>query len=148
MAGFWCFFVTSVRPSHLSPFSLCVAPAGWATSTQDTEATSTCLKRASSRTTMSLAPRSPRSSQCGASETCSGTRGACSTPSTEPVTPSCDEPWQPHSPLARRSNTLRPSFSPRSILIYIAVVTHSLKQTNKLPVAYMYQASVNVFLLL
>lgn len=68
-------------------------PAGWAISTQDTEATSTCLKRGSMRTAANSEPRFPRSSQSGASETCSGIWGELFTPSTKLVTLSCWESW-------------------------------------------------------
>lgn len=78
-----------------SAFPLCgpAEPAGWAISTQDTEASSTCLKRGSTRTAASLEPRFPRSSQSGASETCSGIWGVLFTPSTKLVTLSCRKSW-------------------------------------------------------
>lgn len=71
--------------------SFCLgATAGWAISTQATEAISISLRRESTRTMLSLEPRFLRSSQSGASETCSGIRGELFTPSTKLATPSCN----------------------------------------------------------
>lgn len=100
---------------------LSLLPAGWAISIQATEDTSTCLKRGSIRTALSLEPRFLRSSQFGASETCSGIRGVLFTPLTKLVTlflTSTLQPCYPQHPLSAVS-------SPNSILhlpIPIAVV--------------------------
>lgn len=60
-----------VNLSSPSPMSL---SGGWVTSTLDTEATSTCLSVATTDTTTTSAPSSPRSSPCVVSGTCSSTR--------------------------------------------------------------------------
>lgn len=69
------------------PWPLSHAPrlpaGGWAISTLATEATSTSLRRATTKTAPSSAPSTPRSSRCGASGTCSGTSAALTTPPTE-----------------------------------------------------------------
>lgn len=55
---------------------------GWATSTLATGATSTCLRRGTTRTAQTSALSTPRSSRSGASGTCSGTSAALTTPPT------------------------------------------------------------------
>lgn len=55
-------------------------PAGWPISTQDTEASSTCLRKESLRSVLSLGPCCLRSSPWGASVTCSITQEGPSNP--------------------------------------------------------------------
>lgn len=83
---------------------------GWDTSTLATGATSTCLKRGTTRTAQTSALSTPRSSRSGASGTCSGTSAVPTTPPTKApgpcrgagsgasVPPAAAEPPRPRLP--------------------------------------------------
>lgn len=119
---FWWWFLMSNWLPLVSPLSAPVTSAGWVISTQATEVFSTCLKRVNTRTTLSSEPRFLRSSQFAASETCSGIRGALSTPSAKLVTLSYHQPW-PLQPCDSQQKLLIPASStPNSNLINIAAV--------------------------
>lgn len=70
-------------PGPASDALLC-SPGGSGTSIQATEATSTCLRRGTTKTVSTLGRSSPRSSRCAASGTCSGIREGLSTPPAKP----------------------------------------------------------------